>query len=218
MIRKTANLFKKTLLLLLLICALNTANSILKVNANPTTTVSILPPTVTINAPGENVTVDLNITDVTNLYGYEIMIWYSNSILNATSAVRPPGHFMEPTDPAKQFIPKWEIKNNYNATHGRIWLGFTLLAPEAPKSGSGILARITFQGLSIGTTQIKILYPGYQYPAKLADNTGAPIPNTAQDGEIIVIPEFPSMVIPLILVLPFTAAYTLKTIRAKRKQ
>jgi len=219
MIRKTANLFKKTLLLLLLICALNTANSILKVNANPTTTVSILPPTVTINAPGENVTVDLNITDVTNLYAYEIKIWYLNSIVNATKAERPPGHFMEPSDPANQFIPKWEIKNNFNATHGRIWLGFTLLAPEPAKSGSGILARITFVGLSEGSTPIILNnYPGAQGPVKLADNTGAPIPHTAQNGEITVIPEFPSMVIPFILMLAFTAAYTLKTIRAKRKQ
>jgi hypothetical protein len=218
MIRKTANLFKKTLLLLLLICALNTVNSIIKVNANPTTTVSILPPTVTINAPGENVTVDLNITDVTNLYAYEIKIWYLNSIVNATKAERPPGHFMEPSDPANQFIANWEIKNNFNATHGRIWLAFTLLKPEPAKSGSGILAKITFKGLSVGTTQIKI-ETGGQYPAKLADGiTGAPIPNTAQNGEITVIPEFPSMVIPFILMLAFTAAYTLKTIRAKRKQ
>jgi hypothetical protein len=218
MIRKTANLFKKTLLLLLLICALNTANSILKANANPTTTVSILPPTVTINAPGENVTVDLNITDVINLYAYEIIMWYSNSIVNVTSVVRPPGHFMEPSDPANQFIPKWEIKNNYNATHGRIWLGFTLLAPEPAKSGSGILAKITFKGLSEGTTQVAIAYPGYQYPAKLADNTGQPIPNIAESGTITVVPEFPSMTIPIILMLIFTTAYILKITRSKKKR
>ncbi len=87
--------------------------------------------------PGNKVTITVKIADAINLYVYEFKIYYKNSVLNATKVVRPSGHFMEPSDPANQFIPKWEIKNNYNATHGRIWLGFTLLSPEAPKSGSG---------------------------------------------------------------------------------
>jgi len=163
-------------------------------------TVSINPPEVTIEV-GQQFTVDLNITDVTNLYGYEIMIWYLNSIVNATKAVRPPGHFMEPSDPANQFVAKWEIKNNFNATHGRIWLGFTLLAPEPAKSGSGILARITFVGLSEGSTPIILNnYPGAQGPVKLADNTGAPIPHTAQDGLVTV--KLPVLTPPTIEVSP----------------
>ena len=220
MVVKNLNPLKKTLLLLLITIALTLANSTLKVNAQ-TTKLSILPSTVTINNPGEEVTVDLNITEVTNLYGYEIKIYYLNSIVNATRVVRPPGHFMEPSDPANQFIPKWEIKNNFNATHGQIWIGFTLLAPEAPKNGSGILAKITFKGLSVGTTQVTIAYPGYQYPAKLVaklDTTPSPIPNEAESGTIIVVPEFPSMAIPIILMIMFTAAYMLKTIHSKRKQ
>jgi hypothetical protein len=217
MVVKTVNLLKKMLLLLLIIIyALTLANSTLKVDAQ-TTKLSILPSTVTINNPGENVTVDLNITDVTNLYAYEIKIYYLNSIVNATSVVRPPGHFMEPTDPANQFIPKWEIKNDYNATHGQIWIGFTLLNPEPAKSGSGILAKITFEGLSVGTTQVTIIYPGYQYPAKLANNAAQPIPNMAESGTITVVPEFPSMAIP-ILMLMFTTAYILKITRVSKKK
>jgi hypothetical protein len=73
-----------------------------------TTTVAILPSSVTISAPGETVTVDLNITDVTNLYGYEIKIWYLNSIVNATAVTRPSGQFLEPTiDPNNFYSPKW---------------------------------------------------------------------------------------------------------------
>jgi len=218
MVVKNLNLLKKTLLLLLITNALILANSTLKVNAQ-TTKLSILPSTVTINNPGENVTVDLNITEVTNLYAYEIKIYYLNSIVNATSVVRPPGHFMEPYDPNLQFIPKWEIKNDYNATHGQIWIGFTLLNPEPPKSGSGILAKITFEGLSVGATQVIIAYPGYQYPAKLAAGiTGEAIPNIAESGTINVLPEFPSMAIPIILMLMFTTAYILKITRSKKRQ
>jgi hypothetical protein len=130
----------------------------------------------TAMTPGTSFNVTLEVANVTDMYAYELKIYYKNSILNATKAVRPPGHFMEPSDPANQFIPKWEIKNNYNATHGRIWLGFTLLAPEAPKSGSGILARITFKVVGIGSTSICLK------DTKLANSAGSPITHAVQDS------------------------------------
>ncbi len=195
----------KIMLLLLLISI--TTTSIIRDAKAQQTTLLILPPSVTISEPGETVTVDLNITGVVNLYGYEVKIYYLNSIVNATEAVRPPGHFMEPViDPGNQFIPKWEIKNNFNATHGQLWLAFTLLAPEPAKSGSGILAKITFKGLAIGTTPVVITYPKYQYPAKLADNKGAEIPNTAQNGTIEVVPEFPTAAITIVTLLAITSS------------
>jgi len=130
----------------------------------------------TAMTPGKSFNVTLEVANVTNMYAYELKIYYKNSVLNATKAVRPPGHFMEPTDPANQFIPKWEIKNNFNATHGRIWLAFTLLAPEAPKTGSGVLARITFQVVGVGSTPICLK------DTKLADSAGSPMAHTIQDS------------------------------------
>jgi len=196
---------KKFALLILLLISTVAIAFTTQTNAQ-TTKVSLKPSEITVE-PGQEFTVDLNITDVVNMYAYEIKIWYLNSILNATEVVRPPGHFMEPSDPTKQFIPKWEIKNNYNATHGRIWIAFTLLAPESAKTGSGILAKITFKGLSVGSTPIILNnYPGTQGPVKLADNTGTPIPHTAQDGLITVkLPEIPE---PTIEVSPKTVSPT----------
>jgi len=166
------------------------------------TVVSILPTEVTIDEPGQTVTVDLNITEVTNLYAYEIKIWFKNDIVNATEVVRPEGHFLEPSDPTKEFVVKWEINNTFNGTHGRIWLSYTLLAPETARTGSGILAKITFEGLEIGTTPVILNnYPGSQGPVKLADNTASPIPHTVQDGTINVIPEFSITILLLILAL-----------------
>ncbi|MEM2567291.1 MAG: cohesin domain-containing protein [Candidatus Bathyarchaeia archaeon] len=206
------------IMLLLLISIITTTSIIINAKAQQTALL-ILPPFVTISEPGETVTVDLNITGAVNLYAYEVKIYYLNSIVNATGAVRPPGHFMEPViDPANQFIPKWEIKNNFNATHGQIWLGFTLLAPEAARSGSGILVKITFKGLAIGTTPVTIIYPGYQYPAKLADNTGAPVPNTAQNGTIEVVPEFPTAAITMITLLAITVTFILQKKRKVKVQ
>src|SRR4030065_1744408 len=99
--------------------------------------VSVLPMPI-YSIPGQQVTVDVNISDVTNLLAYDISIWYQNSFTNATAVVRPIGHFLEPDNPANEFVVKWEIKNDYNATHGRIWLSYPLLAPEVGRSGRGI--------------------------------------------------------------------------------
>lgn len=188
-----------------------------QVNAQPTI-VSILPSSLTIDQVGQTATVDLNITDVTNLYAYEIKIWYLNSIVKVTQVVRPPGHFLEPIggeNETNKFVAKWEIKNDYNTTHGRIWIAYTLLAPQPAKSGSGILVKITFEGLSVGQTPIILNnYPGVQGPVKLADNTASPIPHQAQDGSITVFPEFPSAMI-LVTALLLISAYMVKLKRPK---
>ena len=106
---------------------------------------------------GNNITLTVKVLDVTNLFAYEFRIYYNRTVLNCTKAIRPVGHFLEPQmDPSSQFIPKWELKDNFNATHGRLWLGFTLLAPEAGRSGSGVLVQITFKILAIGNTPITL--------------------------------------------------------------
>ncbi|MEM1551149.1 MAG: cohesin domain-containing protein [Candidatus Bathyarchaeia archaeon] len=135
--------------------------------------------------PGSNIVVTVKIADVTNMYAYEFKIFYKNSVLNVTKVVRPPGHFMEPSDPTFQFIPKWEIKNNFNATHGRLWLGFTLLSPEPPKTGSGVIAEITFRIVGVGSTSIAFA------DTKLADNTGSPISHTSEGGYFSNVPPPP---------------------------
>jgi len=119
--------------------------------------------------PGKNFTVTVRIADVENLFAYELKVYYNNTILNATKAARPAGQFLEPSDPANQFIPKWEVKNNFNATHGRIWLSFTLLSPETARTGSGALVEITYNVIGVGFTPIELA------DTKLASDLGMPI-------------------------------------------
>src|SRR4030042_2862034 len=75
----------------------------------------ILDPTSIVNealTPGNTITLTAKVLDITDLYAYEFKIYYNSTLLNATSAVRPVGHFLEPSDPGSQFIPKWELKNS----------------------------------------------------------------------------------------------------------
>jgi hypothetical protein len=127
--------------------------------------------------PCNNITITINIENVTDLYGYELILYYNRSILSAVRAVRPSGHFLEPQiDPANQYVAKWEIRNNFNDTHGRLWLAYTLLAPETGRTGSGTLIEITFHVEGIGSTPITFK------ETILGNSQAQNIPHQTQDG------------------------------------
>ncbi len=182
------------------------------------TVVSVLPATVDIAEVGQTQSVDINISGVTNMYGYEIKIWYDSSIVNTTvgTVVRPTGHFLEPVDPTKEFVPSWAVNNAFNATHGRIYVAYTMLSPEVARSGSGILLRITFTGVGVGSTPVVLAnYPGSAGPVKVSDNTATPITHTVENGTINVIPEI-MMLLPIFAVTSLVAVSLAKL--RKRKQ
>jgi hypothetical protein len=127
--------------------------------------------------PGTSFNLTIKVSDVVNLYAYEYKIYYDRTILNCTKAARPAGHFLEPQiDLGNQFIPKWEIKNDFNATHGRIWLSCTLLAPEAARTGSGTITIVTFRVQGLGATTLPMR------DTKLADNGGIGITHGSGDS------------------------------------
>jgi hypothetical protein len=180
--------------------------------------VAIHPTTATIPAVGQTVTVDINITGVTNLYAYEIKVYFLNSIMNCTDSVRPGGHFLEPVNPGSEFIPKWTIDNAFNATHGEVWMSYTLLSPETGRTGGGSLVTLTFNGTAVGTSPIVLNnYPGVQGPVKLADGVGDPISHTTADGSIDVVPEFSAvMILSLFLLASLAVAAFTKLVKPRK--
>jgi hypothetical protein len=185
------------------------------------TVVSVLPASVDIAAVDSTQTVDINVTDVPGLFGYEMKIWYLKTIVNVTvgGVVRPAGHFLEPIDPSNLFQAKWQYNYNYNDTHGMLWLSIALLAPETARSGSGILVRITFKGIAVGSTSVVINYPGFAYPAKLSTALSPPtaIPCTATDATINVIPEFLIALLLPIFAVTSLIAVSIAKLRKRRQ-
>ncbi len=151
--------------------------------------VGILPPAGTavyvspsfINAV-VNQTFDLNvdIANVTNLWGYEFKLFYRRNVVNCLNVTLPPGHFLEPQNPNNLFVVRLEFNNEYNSTHGRIWVAVTLLAPEPPKSGSGVLVTLRFHAVAVGESQLSLI------GTKLANDKAEPIPHVALDGYVTV--------------------------------
>ncbi|MCS7124415.1 MAG: cohesin domain-containing protein [Candidatus Bathyarchaeota archaeon] len=185
-----------------------------------TAVVSIKPTYLEVPQVGESFDVDINITNVNNLFAYELQVFYMRNVVNCIRASRPPGHFLEPKlSPDNYLIFKWEIENEFNATHGRIWLAYTLKIGETGRSGSGILVRLTFISVSLGTTPLILADDsgrgGHVLLARYPDS--ASIPNVTEDGMVKVIPEFSIEVILLAFLITSSFAIAL-TMKSKSNQ
>jgi hypothetical protein len=159
-----------------------------KTKAAPTTTISIEPQVITVTDIGETFTVNITVTDVTDLYGWQIPLYYKSSILNATSI---------------NFAPQWQspigynwivsFTDNYNGTHGLIFISGFLLGEVSGLNGKILLATITFKALAYGNTPLYIdpigEPPDYTTRTKLIDSTrpfGQEISHTVEQGRVHV--------------------------------
>jgi len=116
--------------------------------ANADTVLNISPPSPTV-APGSTFTVDVDITGVTDLYGYQFDLSFNPSVLAAVSSSE--GSFLS-SGGATFFIPGTNdnVGGTVSATAN------TLLTAISGVNGSGTLAIFTFTALKAGTSAISI--------------------------------------------------------------
>jgi len=100
----------------------------------------------------ETFNINATITDVTDLAGWELKLYYRNSILATVKATEEP--FLKQGGSTAFFTV--EFNNNYNTTHGRIWLTCTLLGNVSGVNGTGTLTTITFQAVAGGNTTLNL--------------------------------------------------------------
>ena len=127
---------------------------------------------------GETTTVDLMLTDVQGLYGAEIHLRFDPQVLRVIDAVPDAeGVQIEPgTLPAPDFV----VQNEANNDTGTIDYAVTQLPPSKPSGGSGVIARITFQGIKSSVSSLQF----EQF--LLADTIGGKIDALSQEGQITV--------------------------------
>jgi len=125
---------------------------------------------------GETFTVNIKITDVTDLRGWEFKLYWNSTILNCTSAqIQTPTAWENNT---LEFGPG--LENNYNATHGRFWLAQAATYPAPSFNGSMTIATLTFQANETGTTALLL------QDTKLGDSQAQPITHSAASGSASV--------------------------------
>lgn len=143
------------------------------------TRVLISPASVQIS-PGETTTVDIRIENIGDLFGAAVRLSFDPTVLEVQDADGgragvqiEPGTF---PNPANGFV----AQNSADNTTGEINYAMTLLAPSAPVSGSGVLARITFRGLGDGVSAVAFL------SVALSDPNAHQISATVENGSITV--------------------------------
>ena len=130
------------------------------------TTLYVDPSSVTGLTPGQTFTINIKVSDVTNLYGFEFKLGYDTSILDATEITIGP--FLNE--------PIYTFKKKIDNTNGFLWVATSSQKPAAPKSGSGTLATITFQVTGSGSCALDL------YGTKLGNSDVNPIPHVVNDG------------------------------------
>jgi hypothetical protein len=144
------------------------------------TVMSINPSRIVDLKEGDTFKINVTISNVIDLYGWQFKIAYRNNALNASSISE--GSFLK-KDGASTFFLIVEFNDNYNATHGIINAACARMAAEAGVNGTGVLASVTFKVKAAFTTALHL------YETKLIDSAdpfGNPIPHTTEDGEVYV--------------------------------
>jgi hypothetical protein len=125
---------------------------------------------------GDTLTINVTISGVTYLTGWQFLLYYKNAQLNCTSVTEGP--FLKSA--GGTFFYK-QINNAYNSTYGRLLLACSLLG-STWVNGSGVLTTITFKALAKGNTPLHlddVILTDQEMPPQ-------PIPNTSVDGTVQV--------------------------------
>jgi|Deesub1362A_J573_1020465.scaffolds.fasta_scaffold03047_2 hypothetical protein len=187
------------------------------VNAQKTD-VLIEPESLLISNIGETFSVNVSIYNVSNLFGYDFLLWYNTTLIDCLSVEWPKGHFLTPILRPTNFFKMKTIEDNFNETTGAVRVTATLTNGEPPKNGSGLLVKITFNSTATGTTFLRLYFPEFVYPVKLSDPESNAIPCSTTDGEVTVIPEFfNSSLMFLLLSIVLVVIFLEKSVTRKNK-
>jgi hypothetical protein len=168
----------------------------------PETTVFVSPKESNVEA-GQTFTVNITITDVSGLVGFDFHLSYNTSILTLVSVELGP--FLSTAGGDTFLINK--------TTSGQIWLAACLYQPTGwtgiSANGTGVLANATFKATAPGESPLDLFSENPYNPDAVQlvkDPTigAVPIPNVAISGSVVVSPDPPPT--PIISVASLTAS------------
>lgn len=140
--------------------------------ASPATTLRV-DPHITVADVGETFNVNVTISDVTNLYGFQFRLRYDTDVLDSMEGWAVQGPFLTSADPNAQTFG-WL---NVTDPDGEIQVFITLLGTAVTEpSGSGVLATITFEVIAAGSSPLDLYYD------RLGDRNANSIAHTTIDG------------------------------------
>jgi hypothetical protein len=159
----------KTILTLLIIVAMTFALVPMMPTKAADTQMKVVP--IVSNAiVGQEYTVFINVTDVTNLYGWEFHLTYDPLILDLTYNDTVSGGLNTPTN---------TFHDEVNETSGKLWWAVCTTYPGSAVSYTEhAIFEMHFKALATGTSSLTLS------ETLLADNSANPITHTTVDGQI----------------------------------
>lgn len=149
--------------------------------AAPQTTIVRCDPATVAGPLGGTVDVDIYVQDVVNLWAADVRITFDETALQVVDADPSPNATGVQIQPLNTFLsPDFTVRNGVYEEAGQtiIWYASTQVNdpnnPKQPASGSGPLAKITFQALRAGQFTLPIVYQ------KIVSRDGIQIPATTQ--------------------------------------
>lgn len=129
---------------------------------------------------GQNVTVDIYVENVAELYGADVRLGFDPTKIQVVDAdSNATGVQIEPLD---TFLsPDFVVRKVADNVAGTIWYAATQVNPSVEVTGSGPLARITLQPLVAGKFDLPITYQ------KIVKRTGVQIPAISRDCSVTFI-------------------------------
>jgi hypothetical protein len=160
---------------------------------------------------GDTFSVNITVSNVIDLDCWQFNLYYQSTVLNATGYSEGP--FLK-TGGSSTVSFAINFTDHYNDTFGVVTLNDLRFSIPTGVNGSGTLATINFTVIGSGSSILHIDPSGF-LPTKLVDSNNVLIPFTMVDGEVTVIPEFPSfLILPLFFITMLFSAIIYK----KKKQ
>jgi hypothetical protein len=166
-------MWKKTLIMTLFTLVLIGVQPVLYAS-EAYTDVYVDPPTKDVFGLETEFTVDLSITNASDVCGWEFKLYYSGAVLNATLLTEGP--FLASAGSTYLYVNTFT--DTYNTTHGLIHAACTLIGPGPGADGNGTLATLTFKTKNPGDTPLTL------QDTIIIDSNETPIPHTTHHATI----------------------------------
>ena len=125
---------------------------------------------------GEQFEVSISVADVSDLYGWELKLYYSSALLNATSITEGP--FLKDVNSTFFFS---SFDDDYNATHGRMTATCALVGNISGVSGNGVILKAAFKTKALGVSLLALS------DTRLGKPTSELIPHTVANGAVEIV-------------------------------
>lgn len=204
-------MWKNAIIVVLSIIFLSSAFPLHQAMGQPTATPSVQLTATSVLNQDATFSTNITVSNVTDLYAWQVSLYYKSSVLNGTRVDEGP--FLKAEGAATGFIIS-NFTDNYNPTQGYILIACARLGNVKGLNGSGTLATLTFKAVGTGSDVLQIGTTG-PFSTELDDSNGNPMPFTVVD-------EFPALaILPLFMIatlVSLVAFRRLKMTRAKLKQ